>query len=43
VTHQFAYELTTGSGASEILALNDHAFLVDELMDMAAPMAVMLS
>ena len=30
VTHQFAYLLTTGSGVSEILALNNHEFLVDE-------------
>jgi phytase-like protein len=30
VMHQFAYLLTTGSGASEITALNDHEFLVDE-------------
>ena len=30
VTHQFGYLLTTGSGVSEILALNDHEFLVDE-------------
>lgn len=30
VTHQYAYELTTGSGVSEILALNNHEFLVDE-------------
>jgi hypothetical protein len=30
VTHQFAYSLTTGSGVSEILALNNHEFLVDE-------------
>ncbi|HEY2860462.1 MAG TPA: esterase-like activity of phytase family protein [Terracidiphilus sp.] len=30
VTHQYAYLLTTGSGVSEILALNDHEFLVDE-------------
>jgi hypothetical protein len=30
VTHQFAYLLTTGSGVSEILAINDHEFLVDE-------------
>jgi hypothetical protein len=30
VTHQYAYKLTTGSGASEILAINDHEFLVDE-------------
>lgn len=29
-THQYAYLLTTGSGASEIVALNDHEFLVDE-------------
>lgn len=27
---EFAYKLTTGSGVSEILALNDHEFLVDE-------------
>ncbi|HTS11331.1 MAG TPA: esterase-like activity of phytase family protein [Candidatus Limnocylindrales bacterium] len=30
VTHQFAYLLTTGSGVSEILAINNHEFLVDE-------------
>jgi hypothetical protein len=30
VTHQFSYLLTTGSGVSELLALNDHEFLVDE-------------
>jgi hypothetical protein len=30
VTHQFAYSLTTGSGVSEIVALNNHEFLVDE-------------
>jgi hypothetical protein len=30
VTHQFAYLLTAGSGVSEIAALNDHEFLVDE-------------
>ncbi len=30
VTHQYAYMLTTGSGVSEILALNNHEFLVDE-------------
>ena len=30
VTGQFAYPLTTGSGVSEILALNNHEFLVDE-------------
>jgi hypothetical protein len=29
-THQYAYALTTGSGVSEILAINDHEFLVDE-------------
>jgi hypothetical protein len=29
-THQYAYLLTTGSGVSEITALNDHEFLVDE-------------
>ena len=30
VTHQFGYNLTTGSGVSEILAINNHEFLVDE-------------
>jgi hypothetical protein len=30
VTHEYAYELTSGSGVSEILALNNHEFLVDE-------------
>lgn len=30
VTHQFAYSLTSGTGVSEILALNNHEFLVDE-------------
>ena len=30
VTHQYGYLLTTGSGVSEILAINDHEFLVDE-------------
>ncbi|HEY3706949.1 MAG TPA: esterase-like activity of phytase family protein [Terracidiphilus sp.] len=30
VTHQYAYLLTTGSGVSEILALNNHELLVDE-------------
>jgi hypothetical protein len=30
VTHQFAYLLTSGSGVSEIVALNNHEFLVDE-------------
>ncbi len=29
-THEYAYQLTEGSGASEILAVNDHEFLVDE-------------
>lgn len=29
-THQYAYLLTTGSGVSEIVAINDHEFLVDE-------------
>lgn len=29
-THQYAYLLTTGSGVSEIAALNNHEFLVDE-------------
>src|SRR6201997_3550213 len=29
-THQYGYLLTTGSGVSEILALNDHELLVDE-------------
>lgn len=29
-TKQFAYQLTTGSGVSEIVAVNDHTFLVDE-------------
>jgi hypothetical protein len=29
-THEYVYELTTGSGVSEITALNDHEFLVDE-------------
>lgn len=28
--HQYAYSLTTGSGVSEIVALNQHEFLVDE-------------
>lgn len=30
VTHQYAYVLTTGTGVSEIVALNDHELLVDE-------------
>ena len=29
-THQYGYKLTTGSGVSEILAINNHEFLVDE-------------
>ena len=29
-THQYAYQLSDGSGASEIIAVNDHQFLVDE-------------
>jgi hypothetical protein len=29
-THQYAYLLTAGSGVSEIVALNNHEFLVDE-------------
>lgn len=29
-TKEFAYQLTTGSGVSEIVALNNHEFLVDE-------------
>ncbi|MFD1612061.1 esterase-like activity of phytase family protein [Sphingomonas tabacisoli] len=29
-THEYGYNLTTGSGVSEIVALNDHTFLVDE-------------
>ena len=29
-THQYAYTLTAGSGVSEIVAVNDHEFLVDE-------------
>jgi hypothetical protein len=29
-THEYAYKLTTGTGVSEIVALNDHQFLVDE-------------
>lgn len=28
--HEYAYQLTSGSGVSEIVALNDHQFLVDE-------------
>jgi hypothetical protein len=29
-THEYAYNLTTGTGVSDIVALNDHQFLVDE-------------
>lgn len=29
-THEYAYLLTTGSGVSDVVALNDHEFLVDE-------------
>jgi len=29
-THQYAYLLTTGTGVSEIVALNQHEFVVDE-------------
>lgn len=29
-TQQFAYKLTTGSGVSDIVAINNHEFLVDE-------------
>ncbi|MBL0149134.1 MAG: esterase-like activity of phytase family protein [Ideonella sp.] len=29
-THEYGYKLTDGSGVSEIVALNDHQFLVDE-------------
>lgn len=29
-THEYAYLLTTGSGVSEIIAINNHEFLVDE-------------
>jgi hypothetical protein len=29
-THEYAYQLTTGSGVSDIVAINDHQFLVDE-------------
>jgi hypothetical protein len=29
-THEYAYGLTTGSGVSEVVAINDHEFLVDE-------------
>ena len=30
VTHEYGYMLTTGSGVSEVIAINDHQFLVDE-------------
>jgi hypothetical protein len=30
IMHEYAYQLTTGSGASEIVAINNHEFLVDE-------------
>jgi hypothetical protein len=29
-THEYAYKLTTGSGVSDIVAINNHEFLVDE-------------
>ena len=29
-THEYAYKLSTGSGVSEIVAVNNHQFLVDE-------------
>lgn len=29
-THEYGYRLTTGSGVSEIVAINDHEFLLDE-------------
>ena len=29
-THEYGYKLTTGSGVSEIVAINDHEFLLDE-------------
>lgn len=29
-THEYGYKLTNGSGVSEIVAINDHQFLVDE-------------
>jgi hypothetical protein len=29
-TREFGYQLTTGSGVSDIVAINDHQFLVDE-------------
>jgi hypothetical protein len=30
VTHEYGYLLTTGSGVSDIVAVNDHEFLLDE-------------
>lgn len=30
MTHEYAYQLTTGSGISDIVAINDHEFLLDE-------------
>jgi hypothetical protein len=30
ITHEYAYKLTDGSGVSEIIAVNNHQFLVDE-------------
>ena len=29
-THEYGYQLTAGSGVSEITAINDHEFLIDE-------------
>ncbi len=29
-THEYAYKLTDGSGVSDIVAVNDHQFLIDE-------------
>jgi hypothetical protein len=29
-THEYAYQLTSGSGVSDLVAINDHEFLVDE-------------
>lgn len=30
LTHEYAYQLTNGSGVSEIVAINNHEFLIDE-------------
>lgn len=30
LTHEYAYQLTTGTGVSEIVAINNHEFLIDE-------------